>query len=70
MTVHFSKSLTEIRIQVSDLNEHKKEGGFKVKELKGPIEQSYGFKESTHHKLAIAVQKIMEVFGLKNKLSS
>jgi small subunit ribosomal protein S3e len=54
--VNFTKAATEVRVLVSkfkDLMDEKKQSGIKIKELKGLIEQRFGFDKTPDHKFAL-----------------
>lgn len=58
--VNFTKSATEVRVLVSkfaDLMDESKQSGIKIKELKGLIEQRYGFDRTQDHKFILLAKK-------------
>ncbi len=58
--VNFTKSATEVRVLVSKFNElmdEKKQSGIKIKELKGLIEQRYGFDRTSDHKFVLLAKR-------------
>lgn len=60
MEVNFTKSATEVRVLVSkfnDLMDQSKQSGIKIKELKGLIEQRYGFDRVPDHKFVLLAKK-------------
>jgi small subunit ribosomal protein S3e len=58
--VNFTKSSTEVRVLVSkfqDLMDQSKQSGIKIKELRGLIEQRYGFNRMADHKFVLLAKK-------------
>jgi small subunit ribosomal protein S3e len=58
--INFTKSATEVRVLVSkfnDLMDPSKQSGIKIKELKGLIEQRYGFDRTPDHKFVLLAKK-------------
>lgn len=58
--VNFTKSATEVRVLVSkfnDLMDEKKQSGIKIKELKGLIEQRFGFNATPDHKFVLLAKR-------------
>lgn len=58
--VYFTSSGTEVRVLVSkfnDLMDQSKKSGIKINELKGLIEQRFGFKRTPNHKFALLAKK-------------
>ena len=60
MEINFTKSATEVRVLVSkfnDLMDPSKQSGIKIKELKGLIEQRFGFDRTPDHKFVLLAKK-------------
>lgn len=60
LEVNFTKSATEVRVLVSkwdDLMDQSKLSGIKIKELKGLIEQRYGFDKDPNHTFKLLAKK-------------
>jgi small subunit ribosomal protein S3e len=58
--INFTKSATEVRVLVSkfnDLMDPSKQSGIKIKELKGLIEQRFGFDRTPDHKFVLLAKK-------------
>ena len=58
--INFTKSATEVRVLVSkfnDLMDTSKQSGIKIKELKGLIEQRFGFDRTPDHKFVLLAKK-------------
>lgn len=58
--VNFTKSATEVRVLVSkfaDLMDESKQSGIKIKELRGLIEQRYGFDKTKDHKFVLLAKQ-------------
>lgn len=58
--VNFTKSATEVRVLVSkfnDLMDERKQSGIKIKELRGLIEQRYGFNRMPDHKFVLLAKR-------------
>ena len=58
--VNFTKFTTEVRVLISkynDLMNQQTKNGIKINELKGLIEQRYGFTKQTNHKFVLAAKK-------------
>lgn len=58
--VNFTTSVTEVRVLVSkfnDLMNEKTQSGIKIKELKGLIEQRFGFNQNPQHKFVLLAKK-------------
>ena len=58
--INFTKSTTEVRVLVSkfnDLMDPAKQSGIKIKELKGLIEQRFGFDRIPDHKFVLLAKK-------------
>ena len=58
--VNFTKGATEVRVLVSkfnDLMDQNKTTGIKIKQLKGLIEQRFGFNKTPDHKFTLTAKK-------------
>ena len=58
--VNFTKGATEVRVLVSRFNElmdQNKAAGIKIKQLKGLIEQRFGFNKTPDHKFTLTAKK-------------
>jgi len=58
--INITKSATEVRVLVSkfnDLMDPSKQSGIKIKELKGLIEQRYGFDRTPDHKFVLLAKR-------------
>jgi small subunit ribosomal protein S3e len=64
--VNFTKGATEVRVLVSrfgELMDQKTKAGIKIKELKGLIEQRFGFNKTPDHKFTLTAKKTTH-FGM------